>query len=39
MEQQLPIQPWGEDTANPQNWSRPKKLVNLGIVTALAFIT
>jgi hypothetical protein len=30
---------WDQDTANPQNWSKLKKIVNLGIVSILAFIT
>jgi hypothetical protein len=31
--------PWEHDAANPQNWSKLKKTVNLGIVSILAFIT
>ncbi|KAM0218935.1 hypothetical protein ACHAQI_001256 [Fusarium lateritium] len=31
--------PWDQDAANPQNWSKLKKTVNLGIVSSLAFIT
>ncbi|KAG5661490.1 hypothetical protein KAF25_005612 [Fusarium avenaceum] len=31
--------PWDQDAANPQNWSKLKKTVNLGIVSILAFIT
>jgi hypothetical protein len=30
---------WKEHPANPQNWTRAKKTVNLGIVSLLAFIT
>ncbi|KAI6772722.1 hypothetical protein HG530_003680 [Fusarium avenaceum] len=31
--------PWDQDAANPQNWSKLKRTVNLGIVSILAFIT
>lgn len=31
--------PWDQDAANPQNWSKWKKTINLGIVSILAFIT
>ncbi|KAM0562031.1 hypothetical protein ACHAPJ_002473, partial [Fusarium lateritium] len=31
--------PWDQDTQNPQNWSKLKKTINLGIVSMLAFIT
>ncbi|KAJ4329403.1 hypothetical protein N0V84_000037 [Fusarium piperis] len=30
---------WDQDPDNPQNWSKLKKTVNLGIVSMLAFIT
>lgn len=30
---------WNEHPENPQNWTRAKKTVNLGIVSLLAFIT
>ncbi|KAJ3469393.1 hypothetical protein MRS44_003458 [Fusarium solani] len=31
--------PWDQDPDNPQNWSKLKKTINLGIVSMLAFIT
>ncbi|KAF4948495.1 hypothetical protein FSARC_13732 [Fusarium sarcochroum] len=30
---------WDQDAQNPQNWSKLKKTINLGIVSMLAFIT
>lgn len=30
---------WGEHPSNPQNWSSSKKIINMGIVSLLAFIT
>ncbi|EEU39857.1 uncharacterized protein NECHADRAFT_39169 [Fusarium vanettenii 77-13-4] len=37
--QQDNVLPWDQDPDNPQNWSKLKKTVNLGIVSMLAFIT
>lgn len=31
--------PWGDDPDNPQNWTKFKKTVNLGIVSILAFLS
>lgn len=38
-QQQGEIVAWEDDLDNPQNWSRLKKTVNIGIVTILAFLT
>ncbi|RSL80421.1 hypothetical protein CEP51_006589 [Fusarium floridanum] len=37
--QQDDVFSWDQDPNNPQNWSKLKKTVNLGIVSMLAFIT
>lgn len=37
--QQDDVLPWDQDPDNPQNWSKLKKTINLGIVSMLALIT
>ncbi|KAJ3540260.1 hypothetical protein NM208_g5139 [Fusarium decemcellulare] len=38
-QQQDDMVPWDQSPDNPQNWSKVKKSINLGIVSILAFIT